>query len=118
MLERRLDEERALLEKRKQDRQDMHLYNKIAIITDKSFTDYQGFDLAVFDDRFMEVSPAVDVLKALKSTKVSAFKQAIAEHYKLSAEQFRLWSILYRQNRTVRVDHVLIASDDRQSKQK
>lgn len=115
-IEQRLDAERAILEKRKQDRQDMHLYNKVAIVTDKSFEEYQGFDLAVFDDRYMEVSPAVDIIKVPKMDKVSNFKLTLADHYKLKPDQFRLWSILYRQNRTVRVDHVLTANDDRQSK--
>jgi ubiquitin carboxyl-terminal hydrolase 7 len=116
MLERRLDAEKATIEKRKQDRQDMHLNVKVAVVTDDSFKDYQGFNLAVFDDRYLEVSPHVDVFKAPKTDKISAFKQKIVEHYKLEPEKFRLWSILYRQNKTVRVDQALSLADERQSK--
>lgn len=114
-VEQRLDADRAIIEKRKQDRQDLHLYNKVAIITDKTFNNYQGFDLAVFDERNLEVSPSVDVMKVLKTDRLFNFKKALADHYSLQQENVRLWSILYRQNKTVRVDHVLTGNDDRQS---
>lgn len=115
-LERRLDDEKATIEKIKQDRQDMHLNVKVAVVTDGSFKDYQGFNLAVFDDRYLEVSPHVDVFKAPKTEKINAFKQQIIDHYKLEPERFRLWNILYRQNKTVRVDQVLSSAEERQSK--
>ncbi|KAI8347676.1 hypothetical protein BD560DRAFT_493139 [Blakeslea trispora] len=117
-LKRRLDDERATLEKRKQDRQDMHLHVKVAIVTDESFTDYQGFSLAVFDDHYLEVSPHVDVFKTPKNDKVSALKQQLMDHYHFAPNQFRLWSILYRQNRTVRVDHLLTPADERSTVEK
>lgn len=82
-------------------------------MTDESFEDYQGFNLAVFDDRFLEVSPHVQVFKAPKTEKISAFKQQLIDHYKLSPDRFRLWSILYRKNKTVRVDQPLEAADER-----
>ncbi|CAO0793297.1 unnamed protein product [Mucor circinelloides] len=117
-LKRRLDDEKATIEKRKQDRQDMHLNVKVAVVTDESFQDYQGFNLAVFDDRYLEVSPHVQVFKAPKTEKISAFKQQLVDHYKLEPERFRLWSILYRQNKTVRVDQVLSPADERQTVEK
>jgi ubiquitin carboxyl-terminal hydrolase 7 len=114
-LERRLDDEKATIEKRKQDRQDMHLNVKVAVVTDDSFKDYQGFNLAIFDERYLEVSPHVDVFKAPKTDKISAFKQQIVDHYKIELERFRLWSVLYRQNGTIRVDQALSSADERQS---
>ncbi|KAI8640264.1 hypothetical protein BD408DRAFT_348306 [Parasitella parasitica] len=115
-LKRRLDDEKASIEKRKQDRQDMHLNVKVAVVTDESLCDYQGFNLAVFDDRYLEASPHVQVFKALKTEKISTFKQQLVDHYKLDPDRFRLWTILYRQNTTVRVDHVVSPVDERQSK--
>ncbi|GAA5807685.1 hypothetical protein MFLAVUS_001059 [Mucor flavus] len=112
-LKRRLDDEKATLEKRKKDRLDMQLNVKVAVVTDNSFKDYQGFNLAVFDDRYLEASAGVDIFKALKTEKVSTFKQQLMDHYKLEPERFRLWSILYRQNKTVRVDQPLTSADEK-----
>ena len=72
--------------------------------------------MAVFDDRNLEASPNVDIFKALKTEKISTFKQQLVEHYNLEPERFRLWSILYRQNKTVRVDQPLTSADERLSK--
>lgn len=85
-------------------------------MTDDSFKEYQGFNLAAFDDRYLEASDNVDIFKALKTEKISAFKQQLIDHYKVEPERFRLWSILYRQNKTVRVDQPLSLADERTSK--
>ncbi|KAI8877977.1 cysteine proteinase [Backusella circina FSU 941] len=112
-LKKRLDDEKAKLERRKKDKLDMQLHVKVAVVNDKSFNDYQGFDIGVFDDRGLEVSPGVDIFKALKTEKLSTFKQNLMEHYKMEADQFRLWTILYRQNKTIRVDQPLSIQEDR-----
>ncbi|KAI8991002.1 hypothetical protein BDF20DRAFT_903898 [Mycotypha africana] len=117
-LKRRLDDERATIEKRKQDRQDMHLNVKAAVITDKAFEDYQGFNLAVFDDRSIEASPRVDIFKEPKTEKISAFKEKLMAHYQLEPDTFRLWNIVYRQNKTIRIDQLLTAAEEKQSMEK
>jgi ubiquitin carboxyl-terminal hydrolase 7 len=38
------------------------------------------------------------------------------DHYKLEADQFRLWTVLYRQNKTIRVDQPLSVQEDRSGK--
>lgn len=70
----------------------------------------------MFDDRYLEATPTVDIFKALKTEKISSFKQQLIDHYQLDPERFRLWSILYRQNKTVRVDQPLTSADERSSK--
>ncbi|KAI7896456.1 uncharacterized protein EV154DRAFT_239233 [Mucor mucedo] len=117
-LKRRLDDEKATIEKRKKDRLDMQLNVKVAVVTDDSFKEYQGFNLAAFDDRYLEASDNVDIFKALKTEKISAFKQQLIDHYKVEPERFRLWSILYRQNKTVRVDQPLSLADERTTVEK
>ncbi|KAG1240444.1 hypothetical protein G6F68_017656 [Rhizopus microsporus] len=84
-LKRRLDDEKAMLEKRRKERQDMQHNVKVAVVTDDSFKDYQGFNLAIFDDRYLEVSPHVDVFKAPKAEKITEFKKQLMEHYNLEA---------------------------------
>ncbi|KAG1172248.1 hypothetical protein G6F70_001903 [Rhizopus microsporus] len=112
-LKRRLDDEKAMIEKRKKERQDMQHNVKVAVITDDSLKDYQGFNLAVFDDRYLEVSPHVEVFKAPKIEKVSEFKKQLMDHYKLEANQLRLWYIQTRQNKTNRVTQCLTSAEDK-----
>ncbi|CAO3694083.1 unnamed protein product [Rhizopus stolonifer] len=117
-LKRRLDDEKALLEIRRRERQDMQHNLKVAVVTDDSFKDYQGFNLAVFDDRYLEVSSHVDVFKSPKTEKIADFKKQLTEHYKLETSQFRLWSIQGIQNKTTRVGHLLNATDENLSLEK
>lgn len=85
----------------------------LKVITDNSLKDYQGFNLAVFDDRYLEVSPHVEVFKAPKIEKVSEFKKQLMDHYKLEANQLRLWYIQTRQNKTNRVTQCLTSAEDK-----
>ncbi|KAI9264786.1 hypothetical protein BY458DRAFT_587512 [Sporodiniella umbellata] len=111
-LKRRLDDEKALLETRKKERQDMQHNLKVAVVTDSSFKEYQGFNLAIFDDRYLEVSANVDVLKAPKTEKLVDFKQQIAEYYKLELKDFRLWLIQGHQSQQARVTRALAPTEE------
>ncbi|KAI9493559.1 hypothetical protein BDB00DRAFT_883062 [Zychaea mexicana] len=117
-LKRRVSEERAALEKRRRDREEMHLHVKVAVVTDKSFLERQEFDLAMFDDKNLEVTPGVHVFKVPKTEKIVNLKQELAEHFKLHNEKHRLWSIVQRTNKTVRVEQPLTPSEEKQSVEK
>ncbi|KAI7906203.1 uncharacterized protein BX663DRAFT_499233 [Cokeromyces recurvatus] len=117
-LKKRLDDEKAIIERRRQDKEDMQLNVKVAVLSDKSFEDYQGFDLATLDDQRLEVSSQVDVFKRPKLEKLNVFKQQLAEHYQLETDQFRLWSVIYRQNKTIRVEQLITTNEERSSLEK
>lgn len=68
--------------------------------------------MAVFDDRYLEVSSHVDVFKSPKTEKIADFKKQLTKHYKLETSQFRLWSIQGIQNKITRVSHLLNATDE------
>ncbi|KAI8384621.1 uncharacterized protein BYT42DRAFT_493907 [Radiomyces spectabilis] len=114
-LKERLNEERAAVERRKKDREEMHLYAKVAVVTDATFANRQEFDIAMFDDRRLETSPEVDIFKVPRTEKIVVFKQKIIEHYKINPEKFRLWTIAYRSNETARVDRPLTPTEERMS---
>ncbi|KAI8886846.1 cysteine proteinase [Backusella circina FSU 941] len=115
-LKKRLDDEKALIEKRIKDQQEMQLNVKVAVVTDDSFNNYQGFNLGLIDDKMQEVSPGIEIFKALKTEKVSAFKQQLAEHYKIEPDRFRLWTLTYRHNNALlRVDKPLQSAEERVS---
>lgn len=86
------------------------------MITDSSFANRQEFDLAVFDDKNLETTPGVSIFKVAKNDKVSNLKQAIIDHYRLQNEKFRLWTIVHRTNKTVRVDQPVTPADEKSCK--
>ncbi|CAO3609348.1 unnamed protein product [Cunninghamella echinulata] len=111
-LKLQINEERAAAEKRKREKDEMHLYVKIAVLTDDLFKDRQEFDFATFDDRNLQTSPGVEVFRVKKGEKVSAFKQELMDKYKLNPNNIRLWSLIHRSNETVRVDQPLTSAEE------
>ncbi|KAI8343131.1 hypothetical protein BC941DRAFT_410498 [Chlamydoabsidia padenii] len=117
-LKRRITEERAAIEKKKRDKEEMHLYVNVAVITDETFKDRQEFDLATFDDRALQATPGVDIFKVLKNDTVNTFKDKLAEHYKLEKDKMRLWTVIYRTNETIRIDEPYTAAEELYSMEK
>ena len=101
--ERRLDEERLQMEAKKREREEQHLYLTAKVITDQTFSEHEGFDLATFDERNW---PATDLptFRVLKNESYSTFKTRVAQHFNYPENQVRLWVLVNRQNKTVRPD--------------
>ena len=101
--ERRLDEERLQMEAKKREREEQHLYLTAKVITDQTFSEHEGFDLATFDERNW---PATDLptFRVLKNESYSTFKTRVAQHFNYPDNQVRLWVLVNRQNKTVRPD--------------
>ena len=75
----------------------------VQIITDETFQQHQGFDLATFDEKNW---PASDLpsFRILKQETYHTFKSRVAQHFGYQESQFRLWVLVNRQNKTVRPD--------------
>ncbi|KAI8086603.1 uncharacterized protein BX664DRAFT_299394 [Halteromyces radiatus] len=112
-LKQRITEERVAVEKKRKDKEEMHLYVKAAVLTDELFEDRQEFDLATFDDRLLQASPGVEIFKVLKSDTIASFKDTLVKHYKLDKDKVRLWNVIYRTNETVRVDQPFTPDEER-----
>lgn len=78
-------------------------YLVVQIITDETFQQHQGFDLATFDEKNW---PASDLpsFRTLKQETYHTFKSRVAQHFGYAESQFRLWVLVNRQNKTVRPD--------------
>lgn len=109
-LRERLEEERLQQEARKREREEQHLYLTTKIITEETFRQHQGFDLATFEERNL---PASDLpsYRVLKNEPYVTFKQRLAQEYGLAPDSFRLWVLVNRQNKTVRPDTVVPEND-------
>ncbi|KAJ7732609.1 hypothetical protein DFH07DRAFT_990769, partial [Mycena maculata] len=102
-LKRRLNEERLQLEAKKCEREQQHLFLTAKVITDETFSRHEGFDLATFDEK--NWSPFdLPSFRVLKQETYSAFKSRVAQHFSYSENQFRLWVLVDRLNKTVRPD--------------
>lgn len=91
------------MEAKKREREEQHLYLTAKVITDQTFSEHEGFDLATFDERNW---PATDLpsFRVLKNEPYSTFKARVAQHFNYPESQIRLWVLVNRQNKTVRPD--------------
>ncbi|TDL18071.1 hypothetical protein BD410DRAFT_806893 [Rickenella mellea] len=101
--ERRLDEERLQIEARKRERDEQHLFLTAKLITDDTFQHHQGFDLTSFDEKNWPPSELL-TFRVLRQETYSVFKGRVASHFNYQDSQFRLWVLVNRQNKTVRLD--------------
>jgi ubiquitin carboxyl-terminal hydrolase 7 len=73
------------------------------VITDETFANHEGFDLATFDGKNWPPSD-LPSFRVLKMETYSAFKSAVAQHFNHPESHIRLWVLVNRQNNTVRPD--------------
>ncbi|KAI5479269.1 hypothetical protein MNV49_003787, partial [Pseudohyphozyma bogoriensis] len=99
----RLDQERKDQERRRRERDEQHLYLTTKVITEKTFIEHQGFDLATFDDRTVAATD-LPTYRVPKNQTFLEFREMIAKEQNLPAEEIRLWVLVNRQNKTVRPD--------------
>ncbi|KAG9019654.1 hypothetical protein FRB90_012000 [Tulasnella sp. 427] len=102
-LKQRLEDERIQQEAKKREREEQHLYLTAKVISDKSFTEHQGFDLATFDDKNWPSSDLA-TFRVLKLETYATFKGRVAKHFGVPEQHIRLWVLVNRQNKTVRPD--------------
>jgi ubiquitin carboxyl-terminal hydrolase 7 len=105
-LAERLAEERAAFERRKKEREEAHLYMDVAVASEKSFRLYQGFDIVPWKGD-AEEGANPKIYRVLRTTTMADFAQTVGEDIEVDADLLRPWSMVNRQNGTVRPDTVL-----------
>ncbi|GES93039.1 cysteine proteinase [Rhizophagus clarus] len=70
----------------------------VKIVTAEKFKNYQGFDLANFDQH------DVHTYKIQRTETYDVFKKNISQTFNLPLNQIRFWVLVYRQNKTIRPD--------------
>ncbi|ORY41889.1 cysteine proteinase [Rhizoclosmatium globosum] len=94
-LRQRFEEERLATEQKRRDREEQHF----------------GFDLCNLDDKALPLSE-IKSLKIRKEEKFGALREQLAITLNTPVERVKIWSMVHRQNKTVRVD-TLITSDEK-----
>ncbi|KAH7323922.1 ubiquitin carboxyl-terminal hydrolase-like protein [Rhexocercosporidium sp. MPI-PUGE-AT-0058] len=103
-LQKKLDEEAALREARKKEREEQHLYLGVRVITDDTFREHGGTDLTYFDRSPNDDPAAARVYRYLRKSNVAELAKTIGEDTGVDPRRIRLWGMVNRQNKTVRPD--------------
>lgn len=103
-LQRRLEEEAAIKEARRREREEQHLYLGVRVITEQTFQAHHGTDLTTFD-----VSPdtepgAAKYYRLRRTATIQDLIDQIGHDTKRDPKRIRLWCMVNRQNKTIRPD--------------
>ncbi|KAJ6256642.1 Ubiquitin carboxyl-terminal hydrolase [Drechslerella dactyloides] len=110
-LQKRLDEEKAVRDQKRKEREEQHLYMLAKVITNEQFKAHQGFDLATWEHQDAPSTPKL--YRVLKTSTLESFVKLVASDIGQQAEKLRMWVMVNRQNKTVRPDHPLSNLDMR-----
>lgn len=104
-IEEKIAEENAAKEQRRKEREEQHLFLKIRAISNKNFKAHGGFDLGSFEEKEGQDPETVPLTFRFK--KASLMRELVEEFGKrleVDSSLIRLWSMVNRQNKTVRPD--------------
>lgn len=100
----RFEEEAAVREARRREREEQHLYMGVKAILPSTFKEHGGTDLGNFEAN-AELDPsAPKYYKTLRSSTLQELVNRIAEDIQEDPKRLRLWLMVNRQNKTIRPD--------------
>jgi ubiquitin carboxyl-terminal hydrolase 7 len=102
-LAQKFAEERALMEKRRKEREEAHLYMEIQAATEENFRAHQAFDIVQFKGE-TNLPSVPRSYRVLRSMRLGEFMENIAKDLQLDHDFLRPWAMVNRQNATVRPD--------------
>lgn len=108
---KQLNEEKALIERKRKEREEQHLYMQMGVVTDENFKAFQGFDLCAWEGIEPGSEAAPKTYRILRTSTIGEFARTVAAEKNLAAEQVRLWVMVNRQNKTTRPDQPIENSE-------
>ncbi|KAK3378288.1 hypothetical protein B0H63DRAFT_397552 [Podospora didyma] len=103
-LQQKIEEEIALREAKRKEREEQHLYLGVKVITESSFRQHTGVDLTTFDVTQEQDPAAPKFYRILRTTTMQQVVETIAGDIGQDPGRIRLWIMVNRQNKTVRPD--------------
>ncbi|KAK4969844.1 ubiquitin-specific protease ubp15 [Elasticomyces elasticus] len=104
----RIIEERALIERRRREREEAHLYMRVATASMTEFRRHQGFDILPWNSTREEDPAAPALHRLLKTMKLSELTAKMAHEMETDADLLRPWVVVNRQNSTIRPEQPLV----------
>ncbi|KAF1813874.1 ubiquitin carboxyl-terminal hydrolase-like protein [Eremomyces bilateralis CBS 781.70] len=109
-LETKFAEEKELLERRRKDKEEAHLYMEVQIASNHNFKAYQGFDIVPWKTE--TGTPAHPKLyKLLRKSTLADLCEMVGKDLELDPTLIRPWVMVNRQNGTIRPDQPLELPD-------
>ena len=102
-LAERIAEEHAAFEKKKKEREEAHLYMDIAVASEENFKVYQGFDIVPWKGD-TETAANPKIYRVLRTMTMADFNSLAGEDLGIDGDMLRPWSMVNRQNGTIRPD--------------
>jgi ubiquitin carboxyl-terminal hydrolase 7 len=103
-LQKRFEDEQALREARRKEKDEAHLFIGVKVITQETFKHHSGTDLTAFDSNPETAPAAPRFYKERRITPTHQIVSKIADDIGVPAKQVRLWVMVNRQNKTIRPD--------------
>ncbi|KAI9247273.1 hypothetical protein EDC94DRAFT_626246 [Helicostylum pulchrum] len=113
-LAERIETEARIREQKRKEKEEQHLYMKAFIATEETFQCNQGFDFANFDEKDASENKIM-VKRVRKDQTFASLKAELGQDIGIPDTQFRLWLMVNRQNRTVRIDIPIPKEEDQSS---
>ncbi|KAF8460666.1 hypothetical protein BDZ91DRAFT_738896 [Kalaharituber pfeilii] len=110
-LKERFEKEREEKEAKRREKEEQHLYLQVQVIDNTHFKSHEGFDLAAWDDTDGEPAASPRAYKVLKNDPFGKLVARVANDMNETPERVRLWSMVNRQNKTVRPDQPILDLD-------
>lgn len=106
-LKSKIEEETALREARRKEREEQHLYIGVKVITEETFQQHDGTDLTVFDAE-TEDSSTPRFYRVLRRMSMEELVATIAKDLNQEPSKVRVWVMVNRQNKTIRPDQPIM----------
>ncbi|PSS00784.1 hypothetical protein BD289DRAFT_458371 [Coniella lustricola] len=100
----KFEEEAAIREARRKEREEQHLYMAVRAVVPSSFREHGGTDLGNFDSNPEQDAAAPRYYRTLRSSTLQELVTRIAEDIQEDPKRVRLWLMVNRQNKTIRPD--------------
>ncbi|KAI8304182.1 ubiquitin carboxyl-terminal hydrolase [Colletotrichum asianum] len=107
-LRTRFEEETALREAKRKEKEEQHLYIGVKVITEQSFQKHGGTDLTSFEPDQAETDAAPRSYRVLRQSAMEELVATIAKDIDEDPRKIRLWIMVNRQNKTIRPDQPIM----------
>lgn len=102
-----MDEEAALREARRKEREEQHLYLTARVVTEDTYRAHSGTDLATFESPDKDPGAARSY-RVLRNSTIQDLASRVGQDIGHDPRVLRFWYMVNRQNRTIRPDQPLL----------
>ncbi|KKA29060.1 hypothetical protein TD95_002197 [Thielaviopsis punctulata] len=107
-IQSRYEEEQALKEARRKEREEAHLYTNIKYATLETFKQHDATDIAQYEPLRVDSPSSPRLKRVLRTMTMTDLRDDIASEMGVASNMIRIWQMVNRQNKTTRPDTPII----------